>query len=485
MGPAPWAVGPQNIYALQALAEHDPHIAVPMGAVNPSEDELAWKEQRRVTLLDWGHRRETFMHRQPKCLMDQMVSGSGLYPIRMLEDTWLLPAELQMVGALEQILQYTGNAQRLARDMLTPLIYNIDVRIILDNSGSMSLDMYGDVVDSYGGGYAGGQFYAGDGGGARPSGFGGGNTYGGGRLSGSGGGGNWIDQQSMENPSKLRDIYNRMRQPGRNAAMMPPNSPMSPHHRRWFFAQDTLRKWSQAYNTMHLDPWVYLLNGLGGQMRTRLSQSAALFERQPQGGTPLPESIQLALDNHLTECPGQSLLLLVITDGEADNPYTFNAVLDQIQNNVYGDVQCCFMGLSLKQEDIEWFENEECDETRIRTVEAYEVEQRQIQLREVVQKEGAYNFEMHNYRVLVTNFFPSDYDYEAPLQNLRHRLYITCHGRDRWWGLNNQCWRLCCTHLCCTCCFVATCFHCNGWCQGNDCGKYQKPELMDMLCGEE
>merc|ERR1712084_31616 len=99
-------------------------------------------------------------------------------------------------------------------------------------------------------------------------------------------------------------------------------------------------------------------------------------------------------------------------DGEADNPYSFNAVLAQIQNNVYGDVQCCFMGLSLKPEDIEWFENEECDETRIRTVEAYEVEQRQIQLKEVVNASDrmGYNFEMHSYRALVTNYYPAEYD---------------------------------------------------------------------------
>merc|ERR1711988_752683 len=134
---------------------------------------------------------------------------------------------------------------------------------------------------------------------------------------------------------------------------------------------------------------------------------------------------------------------------------SFNSELDRVQNGVHGDSQVCFMGLSLVPQDIEWFENEECDETRIRTVEAYEVEQRQIQLREVVSKEGAYNFEMHSYRVLLTNFFPADYDYEAPLQNLRHRLYITCHGRDRWWGLYNPCWRAC-SGLCCCVCFLGT-----------------------------
>jgi hypothetical protein len=61
----------------------------------------------------------------------------------------------------------------------------------------------------------------------------------------------------------------------------------------------------------------------------------------------------------------------------------FNRVLDECQNQVYGDVQLCFLGLSLVPKDVEWFENEECDETRIRTVEPYEVERRQMQLKEV------------------------------------------------------------------------------------------------------
>lgn len=33
-------------------------------------------------------------------------------------------------------------------------------------------------------------------------------------------------------------------------------------------------------------------------------------------------------------------------------------------------------------EDIEWFEQEECEDTRIRTIEAFEVENRQIQMKE-------------------------------------------------------------------------------------------------------
>merc|ERR1712048_333596 len=136
----------------------------------------------------------------------------------------------------------------------------------------------------------------------------------------------------------------------------------------------------------------------------------------------------------------------------------------------YGDCQICLLGLSLDPKDVEWFETEECDETRIRTVEAYEIEARQIRTREVVQKEDGYNFEMHSFRALVTNFFPADYDYEAPLQNFRHRMYITMHGRDRWWGLNNCPYRLCCSQICCTCCFVCSGCHCCGCCQGQECG---------------
>lgn len=49
-----------------------------------------------------------------------------------------------MVHQLEEILQQTGHGREIALDMLTPRLYNIDVRIILDNSGSMSLDMMGE-----------------------------------------------------------------------------------------------------------------------------------------------------------------------------------------------------------------------------------------------------------------------------------------------------------------------------------------------------
>ena len=102
----------------------------------------------------------------------------------------------------------------------------------------------------------------------------------------------------------------------------------------------------------------------------------------------------------------RSLLLLVITDGEATNMRTFSCMLDQIQNQAWGGVQVCLLGLSLQPDDIAFFENEECEGTRIRTIEPLEVEQQQMLLRQVIAKEGDYNFAMHTYRALVINFFP-------------------------------------------------------------------------------
>jgi len=66
--------------------------------------------------------------------------------------------------------------------------------------------------------------------------------------------------------------------------------------------------------------------------------------------------------------PDSSMLVLIITDGEANDMPSFNRTLDEVQNGIWGDVQVCLMGLSLVREDVEWFENEECDETRIRTI---------------------------------------------------------------------------------------------------------------------
>lgn len=266
-------------------------------------------------------------------------------------------------------------------------------------------------------------------------------------------------------------------------------SPISPHCRRWFFARDALRRWGAVFRILQMDPVIQLLNPLPGRPgdTMRMSQLEEVFRMQPAGTTPMTEALQKILGSRApgTDVAARPLLVLALTDGEANDMYSFNAILDACQNGQFGDVQICLLGLSLVPRDIEWFENEECDEIRIRTIEAYEVEARQIRLKEVVQREDGYNFEMHSYRSLVTNFFPADYDYEAPLQNLRHRLYITLHGRDRWWGLNSVVWRCCCSNLFCTCCFLATGCHCCGWCQGNDCGKCQKPDILDGCCESE
>merc|ERR1719469_1305145 len=181
-----------------------------------------------------------------------------------------------------------------------------------------------------------------------------------------------------------------------------------------------------------------------------MSQVEYIFSQQPQGSTPMTDALLSALTGvHATRglqynngvggynfgprmATQRPKLVLGITDGEANDMKSFAALLDYCQNGHFGDVQVCLLGLSLVKEDIEWFEMEECDETRIRTIEPYEVEIQQILMREVVSKQDGYSFEMHSYRALVTNFFPADYDYEAPLQNFRHRLYITGHGRDRW-----------------------------------------------------
>jgi len=449
----PWDIGPQNMYG-RARPISGARLPPPP-ARNPDESSAQWKLRRAELLRDWGTRRERRMHRMPRCLMDQMTSGSGLFPIRLLDEGWLLPEEKAMVEEIERLLGSTGRARDLAWDMLTPVVYDVEVKIVLDNSGSMALDMFGGSFDN--------------------------------RRN------NWIDDTNMENPQLMANLMASLRGPFRRASQIqqqqasvaPP--PFSPFRRRWFFARDALRRWHTVFRILRLDPTLYLLNPISNLGdRVRLSQVEQVFNHKPQGTTPMSSVLARAIGDHQSsQLNNKTLLVLALTDGEADDMPGFNALLDQCQNNVYGDVQVCLLGLSLVQRDVEWFENEECDETRIRTIEAYEVEAMQIRLREVVQQEGGYNFDMHSYRSLVTNYFPADYDYEAHLQNLRHRLYITIHGRDRWWGLNNTLWYYCCSGVCCTCCFLGTCCHCLGWCQGNDCGKCEKPCCIEGCCEDE
>ena len=48
----------------------------------------------------------------------------------------------------------------------------------------------------------------------------------------------------------------------------------------------------------------------------------------------------------------------------------------------------CLLGLSLVPRDVEWFENEECEDSRVRTIEPLEVERVQMIRREVIGYEG-------------------------------------------------------------------------------------------------
>ena len=166
---------------------------------------------------------------------------------------------------------------------------------------------------------------------------------------------------------------------------------------------------------------------------------------------------------------------------------------------------------------VDRFENEECDDTRVRTVECFEVEQQQMLRREVITREGDYNFDMHVFRTLLTNFFPADYDYEAPIQNMRHRLYITLHGWDRWWSLRSvgvertlaqarygggagygyqsaaaaqqlcgcyQCCSDCCGAAVCTPLYVLTGACCCGLLQGQECCQCRPTDCLDACGGE-
>ncbi|CAE7784305.1 unnamed protein product [Symbiodinium sp. CCMP2456] len=392
----PWEVGPQNMY--DEATYHAEHFHVPEGMAQPESME-AWIRQRREILRDWGQKREQKMHRKPWFIMDQMISGSGLYPPRLLDTSWFTPKELTMISRLEHLLQDTGHAHTLAYDMLTPLIYDIEAKTVLRFASSMT-----------------DPFTAADG------------------YQGAG------EHDTPELAIKL--------------------SIGAPHPFEAF----------RSYISVEL---------------VAVDEVEEIFQSPARGTTPMDRTLTQVLQDFAPASTGQPLLILALTDGEANDMNAFNQVLDRIQNMVYGDVQVCLMGLSLVKEDIEWFEQEECEDTRIRTIEAFEVENRQIQMKEVMKREGGYTFAMHVMRALVTNFYPADYDYETPLQNFRHRLYITIHGRDRWWGQQNPLWFLLCTSGICPACFLATGCHCCGWLQGNDCGKYEIPQCLEPYLKDE
>ena len=490
-----------------------------------SASDAAWAKERRATLLEWGTKRDANMHRRPACLMDQMISGSNLYPLHLLdEQEWLTERERGILGRVTEILAPVGqHADKLAIDVMAPLIYDLDVRVILDNSGSMGWDMMGNMV------------------GAR-NGFG---TNANASVP-------WVDQQSgqfsmrfakgravtsgaVANFSRREDalafLYDQrtpacccgnclLRNPTALMRLLPGYrpldpvqvqqhaAPIDPRHRRWHFAKDHLNKWYKVWRTMGLDPPLYLLNQSRGlPKRMEHADLDAVFERHPSGRTALTQTLQDVLSDHKRDNAARAaedrrmLQVIIVTDGEANFPAAFNGLLDGIQNKAHGDVQVCLMGLSLVPEDIEWFEDEECDDTHIRTIEAFEVEQQQMLRREVITKEGEYNFDMHVYRTLVTNLFPADYDYEAPWQNLRHRCYATCHSRDRWYmqkscpvnangqiqcsGCDCGCYKCvsgCVGGAVCTALFCGTGCCCCGYLQGEDCFHCRTTECCDTCC---
>jgi hypothetical protein len=161
--------------AVDVGASGTPSAVCPPPPGNPNDP--AWAQRREQALRQLGERREATLHRPPRCLMDQMVSGSSLFPPRLLGPGWLSDAEASALEEVERLVgcsrgsgafyaqpppschllttgQLTVNVlglggagganPGLARDMLTPLLYNLDVRLVLDNSGSMSLDMFGE-----------------------------------------------------------------------------------------------------------------------------------------------------------------------------------------------------------------------------------------------------------------------------------------------------------------------------------------------------
>eukprot|EP00936_MAST-01D_sp_MAST-1D-sp1_P002848 g2848.t1 len=420
-----------------------------------------------------------------------MVSGDGFYPPRLLSDGWFTPEEHIMIDRIEAIVAGDdeeetlaedrrssigsrrdgggsgpsgGRYRALAMDLLTPRLFGVDVRLVLDDSGSMSLDMFGEPTRNARAARRGQEPESmlmqraaamdfPDGTPTEPC----------------GGCGCCVCVEGEQSSGVYRGItdvdeafelfFDATRRP---AARLCPCRPLpccpaqpapqivtrckglDPRLRRWAFAQHHVSRWCRVYRAMGIDPWLYPLNYAhncpGGEAlqrasrRVRGAEADRIFRRAPTGSTPLPEVLKQVLRDHQAEAEShkRGLFVLVITDGEANSMSKLNAVLDGVQNGAYGAVQVCFSGLSLVREDLEWFDQEECDGTRIRTIEPFEVEQQQMLRREVIGTEGEYTFAQHLYRALLTNFFPADYDYEAPIQNMRHRAYITLHNHDRW-----------------------------------------------------
>ena len=527
----PWDVRATSVYSNEHAASSAQSFEAPLHDPNDPN----WPATRERTLREWGVRREASLHRRPVWLTDQLVSGSGLFPPRLLGRGWLSADEEAMLRRVEALVAGPAGTDTssvlLARDLLAARLYNLDVRIVLDNSGSMSLDLFGEEctaraaptipwIEQH----------------ARTL------TIPSGDPGVCGGCGPCCLCEEEPRPYKVDDVDEgfallfRESTPAQTRlfgasrlcpcfARAPAYEPGArggdcpdPRSRRWLIARQHMEAWLGVYRAMGLEPPVYVLNAEeGAPNRFDGVDVRQLFSRKPAGSTPLPEVIAQALRDHAREAAGRGLFLLVMTDGEANSMPKLNSLLDAIQNGAYGDVQVCLSGLSLLEEDLEWFENEECEGTRVRTVEPYEVEKQQMLRREVIGAEGEYPFSMHLYRVLLTNLFPADYDYEAPRQNLRHRLYITLHGKDRWATQRCACcgthadilpdartggldeWFGCCGKpvgpyscassvggwLCCAPLFLASCCCGCGYMQGYECGECRGPEPLDCVRSEQ
>jgi len=336
-----------------------------------------FKRERKTRMLEAGKQRENFMHRFPSCLMDQMVSDSHFFPPSLMPGE-LLENETKKVQQLSNlsILKATQHANHLALDLMSYPIYDVDTVIILDNSASMSNNMFGQAA------IQGGSFSAVN----LKTGF--------------------FFPNFTYNPFEFRyrsGFSARDREQDHQ-------QPQDPRQSRWQHAYYTISQWKAVFDILGVKVKIITLNAIGSRNEFGLDEVDYIFSNYPGGGTPLTEAIAQAVSGvcfsnqssysssaACASCYGstipsavgprnQHLQILMITDGEATNMPTFNQILDACQNKVYGDVQICMLGLSLQPKDIEWMENEECEHIRVRTIEAFEVEQFQIKNRLVSYK---------------------------------------------------------------------------------------------------
>jgi len=324
-----------------------------------------------------GQRREGRLRRPPEWCMDLTVGGSALFPPRLLEDEWFTENELVTLRFLEAGLAQTGHGAGLARDILALKIYDINVHIILDDSSSMGASMFGSK-DSPGGGWT---------------------------------------------QSRITKVFaDRAFAP--NSAQDFANCPLGASSSRWAFAQEALEQWDLLFGVLGLHPQLRR----AGSERTA-GAAGELFGQPPSGHASVSDALRQVLQEEGRPCGTR--LILVLTDGEAVDRADFNAILDEIEDGVHGDTQVCLLGLNLEPQGLEWFEDAECEASRVRTIRPWEVEQQQMLWRKVIEHPGQYSFAFHTVRALLTNLFPAEYDYKAPFQCLRHRLYSTLRALDR------------------------------------------------------